>query len=114
MQPIQTNAVQQVLDQLKGFDLYIHLEITNGAYTSHRDKSRLTVANFLRNVVIRYTHGTISGTGPYRVGLKLPNGWVFTEGLTHWEENEPGRLVLAGLDSDGRLNVALQLSPEPF
>jgi hypothetical protein len=114
MQAINPAAVQQVLDLLKGRDLYIHLEITNGAYTAHRDKSKLSAANFIRNVVLLYTHGSISGSGPYRVGLKIGEGWVFAEGLTHWEETEQDRLILAGHDNEGKLVVSLQLSPQPF
>jgi len=114
MQRIQTADVQRMLDLLKGRDLYIHLEITNGAYTAHRDKSKLSAANFIRNVRLLYTHGSISGIGPYRVGLKIGEGWVFAEGLTHWEETETERLILAGHDDDGKLVVSLQLSPQPF
>ena len=59
-------------------------------------------------------HGKITGDGPYRVGLKLAIGWVYAEGLTHFEMDESGRLLLAGLDYSGKLAVALQISHKPF
>ncbi|QAY67226.1 DUF1806 family protein [Paenibacillus protaetiae] len=115
MRMIEPVRVQLLLDSLKERELYVHLEITNGAYTSHHDKSRLVAANFIKNVPIRYTHGSISGSGPYRVGLKLERGgWVFAEGLTHYDEHETDRIVLEGHEQDGKLVVALLLGPEPF
>ncbi|MFD1957698.1 DUF1806 family protein [Paenibacillus thailandensis] len=115
MQYIEPVHVQRLLDTLKNRELYVHLEITNGAYTSHTDKSRLVAANFIKNVPIRYSHGSISGSGPYRVGLKLEQGgWVFAEGLTHYDERETDRIILEGHDHDGKLVVALLLGPEPF
>lgn len=114
MQRMNQAAVQQMLDRLKDQDLYVHLEMTTGAYASHVDSTKHQAANFLKNAVIRYTNGTIAGEGPYRVGLKMTHGWVYTEGLTHWEETETERLILAGHDSQDKLVVALQLSKEPF
>ncbi|WP_068774861.1 YojF family protein [Paenibacillus sp. FJAT-26967] len=115
MQLIDEAGVQQILDRLKGQDLYIHLEMTNGAYASHMDKSRHTASTFIKNAQVRYSEGSIAGKGPYRVGLKLEQGgWVYSEGLTHWEDSETERLVMAGHDKEGRLVVALQLSREPF
>ncbi|MBN3526731.1 YojF family protein [Paenibacillus apiarius] len=114
MQLIQPESVQRVLQTLQDRPLYLHLEMTTGAYASHRDKSKITASAFVSNTVIRYSHGTIAGQGPYRVGLKTPEGWVYAEGLTHWDENEPNRLIMAGHDQQGRLIVSLQLSKEPF
>ncbi|MEY9094160.1 YojF family protein [Paenibacillus sp. RC84] len=114
MQFINQAAVQQVLDLLKGQDLYIHLEMTNGAYASHLDQSKHTASTFIRNSKIRYLQGSIAGNGPYRVGLKMEDGWVYSEGLTHWDETETQRLILSGHDKDGKLVVSLQLSRAPF
>ncbi|TBL70441.1 YojF family protein [Paenibacillus thalictri] len=114
MQLINPSEVQRRLDTLKDQDLYIHLEMTTGAYAAHRDSSKHPAANFITNALIRYTHGSISGNGPYRVGLKMPQGWAYSEGLTHFEESEPERLIMAGHDSQGKLVVSLQLSREPF
>ncbi|WP_054026582.1 YojF family protein [Bacillus sp. FJAT-28004] len=114
MQLINQQKVQQRIDSFKNQELYIHLEMTTGAYAAHLDSSKHPAANFLTNAMIRYTHGSIAGSGPYRVGLKMNQGWVYSEGLTHWDENEMERLILAGHDGQGKLVVSLQLSRVPF
>ncbi|SFE72534.1 Protein of unknown function [Paenibacillus catalpae] len=114
MQPIHPAEVQRRLESLKDQDVYIHLEMTTGAYAAHNDASKHPAATFITNAVIQYTNGLISGNGPFRVGLKMQQGWVYSEGLTHYEENEPERLILAGHDQQGKLVVSLQLSREPF
>lgn len=114
MQPIDPQGVQRILDQLKDQDIYLHLEMTTGAYASLRDSSKLTAATFISNGRIRFSHGSIAGGGPYRVGLKTETGWVYAEGLTHWDGSESERLISAGHDGDGKLLVGLQLSREPF
>lgn len=73
-----------------------------------------TVAAFVRNVPVCYERGTLTGNGPYRVGLKLPDGWVYAEGLTDWQCDDQDRLLLAGHDDAGALLVGLQLSFMPF
>ncbi|MBJ6362550.1 YojF family protein [Paenibacillus sp. GCM10012307] len=114
MQHIHPEDIQSRIDRLKDQDLYIHLEMTTGAYAAHLDSSKHPAATFITNAVIRYSHGSISGNGPYRIGLKAEAGWIYSEGLTHYEESESERLILAGHDSQGKLIVALQLSKEPF
>ncbi|WP_424769413.1 YojF family protein [Paenibacillus sp. sgz302251] len=114
MQLIHQQKVQHMIDTLKDQDLYIHLEMTTGAYANHMDSSKHPAANFITNAVIRYTLGSIAGSGPYRVGLKTAAGWIYSEGLTHWDESDTMRLILAGHDSQGKLVVALQLSRSPF
>ncbi|WEK53531.1 MAG: YojF family protein [Candidatus Cohnella colombiensis] len=115
MKPIDPKIVQLFIDKLKEQELYIHLEMTMGAYASHNDQSKHPAATFIKNARIRYIQGSISGNGPYyRVGLKLEEGWTYSEGLTHYEETETERLILAGHDSAGKLIVALQLSRVPF
>ncbi|MDQ8738964.1 YojF family protein [Paenibacillus sp. LHD-38] len=114
MQLIHAEKVQHIIDSLQEQDLYVHLEMTTGAYASHLDSTKHPAANFITNAMIRYSHGSIAGNGPYRVGLKMKQGWIYTEGLTHWEENETDRLLLAGHDGQGKLIVSLQLSREPF
>lgn len=108
MVPIEVEKVQQVIDEMTDKDLYIHLETTNGVYT------KKTSGAYIRNGRIRYSIGRVKGNGPYRVGLKLDHGWVYAEGLTDWEKDDEGRLLLAGHDEDGKLAVALQLSRKPF
>ncbi|MDQ0115127.1 YojF family protein [Paenibacillus harenae] len=114
MKPIHPGTVQSAIDKLKDQDLYIHLEMTSGAYASHYDSSKHPAATFISNAVIRYSHGSIAGNGPYRVGLKTEGGWIYSEGLTHYEENDTERLIMAGHDGQGKLVVALQLSRTPF
>ncbi|CAH1198752.1 MULTISPECIES: YojF family protein [Paenibacillus] len=114
MQLIQPQDIQSRIDRLADQDLYVHLELTSGAYANHYDSSKHPASAFITNAVIRYTQGSISGTNPYRVGLKTTQGWIYAEGLTHVDENEQERLILAGHDSQGKLVVALQLSREPF
>ncbi|MHA6528788.1 YojF family protein [Paenibacillus sp. BAC0078] len=114
MQLIHPPEIQARIDRLAGQDLYVHLEVTTGAYTSHLDSTRHPASAFISNAVVRYTHGSISGTGPYRVGLKTTQGWIYAEGLTHVDESETGRLIMAGHDDQGKLMVALQLSREKF
>lgn len=114
MQLINQSEVQRKIDDLKDQDLYIHLEMTTGAYAAHFDSSKHPAATFISNATIRFSHGSISGSGPYRVGLKMEHGWVYSEGLTHYEETEPERLIMAGHDSQGKLIVSLQLSRQPF
>lgn len=114
MIPVQKEAVQKQLDAYANEPLYIHLELTMGAYAAHFDSSKHPAANFIRNAVIQYSHGSIEGHGPFRVGLKLEHGWVYAEGITHAAADEDGRIILAGINSEGKLVVALQLSKQPF
>lgn len=41
-------------------------------------------------------------------------GWIYAEGLTDYEIDGQGRLLMAGHDEEGRLAVALQLSRTPW
>ena len=104
---INESEIKRRIDLLADQDLYIHLEMTTGAYAAHLDSTKHPAATFITNAVIRYFHGSISGSGPYRVGLKMTQGWIYSEGLTHYEESEPERLIMAGHDSQGKLVVAL-------
>lgn len=108
MVPINKEKVQQALEDWGNRDLYVHLETTNGAYSARK------VGAYIRNSLIRFSQARITGDGAYRVGLKMDQGWVYAEGLTDWELDDKGRLLLAGHDEEGRLAVALQLSPQPF
>lgn len=114
MESILVERVQEALDSFACQDLFLHLEITNGVYTVQNPDNGLVAGAYIRNGQIRYQRGTITGKGPYRVGLKMEHGWVYAEGLTHWEIDEEGRLLLAGHDQEGRIAVALQLSKTPF
>jgi Protein of unknown function (DUF1806) len=114
LQLIQTEEVQKAIDSYANQDVYLHLETTNGAYATHNDDKKMTVGAYIRNGLVQFTTGKILGEGAYRVGLKLSLGWIYAEGLTHYEVDSQGRLLLAGYDSEGRLAVALELSHKPF
>ncbi|WP_110111915.1 YojF family protein [Bacillus sp. CGMCC 1.16541] len=114
MQPIEKKSVQQHLTNFFNKEVYVHLETTNGAYASHFNEKVMTVGAFIRNAKVHIKQGKITGDSPYRVGLEMPIGWVYAEGLTDWEINDQGQLLLAGHDFEGRLAVALQISETPF
>ncbi|MCA1021314.1 DUF1806 family protein [Halobacillus litoralis] len=115
MESIQPNKVQDKINQLADKTVYVHLETTNGAYASHFDENAYNVGAFIRNAEVSYQHGKIVSTGgAYRVGLKLDLGWVYAEGLSDYEIDEKGRLLMAGHDREGRLMVALEISETPF
>ncbi|KGK88667.1 hypothetical protein DP73_12235 [Desulfosporosinus sp. HMP52] len=114
MNPLNKSIVQTELDRFLNREVYLHLETTNGAYAVHRQESNMTVGAYIRNGLIRFGRGIITGAGPYRVGLKMEIGWVYAEGLTDYEIDPEGRLLLAGHDQEGRLAVALELSLSPF
>ncbi len=114
MEVINIEKVQHIINQFAGENVYIHLETTNGAYASHQDESFFSAGAYIRNAEVCYEHGKIIGNGPYRVGLKLQIGWIYAEGLTHFEVDHLGRLLLAGHGNDGKLAVALEISKTPF
>ncbi|BCB05995.1 YojF family protein [Bacillus sp. KH172YL63] len=114
MEPIKMADVQGFINKLAQQDVYIHLETTNGAYASHFNEGFFSAGAYIRNGKVNYEHGKIIGDGPYRVGLKIELGWIYAEGLTHYEFDEYGRLLLAGHGGDGKLAVALEISPTPF
>ncbi|HJV44756.1 MAG TPA: YojF family protein [Bacillota bacterium] len=114
MQLILVDQVQAYLNQFSKQPVYIHLETTQGAYAARDNDKILNSGAYIRNAQIQFLLGKITGNGPYRVGLKMENGWVYAEGITHWEINEAGQLLLSGHDLEGRLAVALELSRHPF
>ncbi|MCD7033513.1 YojF family protein [Metabacillus sp. GX 13764] len=114
MKPIDKIQIQQYLDEKLNKPLYLHLETTTGAYSAHRNESNLTVVAFIRNAEITYEQAKITGNGPFRIGLKMPHGWTYAEGLTDFTIDEQDRLLAAGHHPDGKLAIAFQLSESPF
>lgn len=114
MEPIIPDKVQHEIDRFRQKQVYIHLETTNGAYASHFNEGFFSAGAYIRNARLTYEQGKITGPGPFRVGLKLPFGWVYAEGLTDYEIDDKNRLLLAGHDFHGKLAVALQVSETPF
>lgn len=114
MKIVDVKRVQKAINSFANKDVYIHLETTNGAYASHHDQTFFSAGAYIRNALVRYELGKITGPGPYRVGLKIDLGWIYAEGITHFEIDELGRLLLAGHDYKGKLAVALEISATPF
>ncbi len=114
MEFIQADKVQEQINEKAKKQVYIHLETTNGAYANHNDESFFNSGAYIRNAKLAYEYGKITGEGPYRIGLKTEIGWVYAEGITHYEIDDKGRLLLAGLDFTGKLAVALEISETPF
>ena len=107
MEAIDPARAERALQAFVGQDVYLHLETTHGAYT------RGGFGVFARNVRVRFDRAAVRGSGPYRAGLRTAGGWVYAEGLTHWQE-EPDRVLLAGHDEEGRLTVVLEIGRQPF
>lgn len=116
MGPIDREQVESALRQFVGQPVYLHLETTNGAYAAERSDDALppSVGAYVRNARVVISRAALRGSGPYRAGLQIELGWIYAEGLTDWELDDRGRLLLAGHDHEGRLAVALELSPDPF
>ncbi|UVI31015.1 YojF family protein [Paenibacillus spongiae] len=93
--------VEAELQTFLGAEAYIHSEATSFV--------------FVRNFKVRVTDVFIAGEGPFRAALRFDgHGWLRMEALTHYEADGSGRLLLAGYDDRGRMNVALHLGKEPF
>lgn len=116
MKPIDFTEVQLELQSFVDKDVYLHLETTNGAYAAQglNGAKQMAICAYIRNGLVRCNRASIAGMGPYRAGLQMENGWIYAEGLTDWELDEQGRLLLAGHDQNGKLAVALELSLTPF
>ncbi|MEX2502899.1 MAG: DUF1806 family protein [Trueperaceae bacterium] len=114
MDEIDPERLQRSLDRRAGSEVYLHLETTTGTYSAMGPEKLPPCIAFVRNARIRYRRGAVRGTGPYRVGLKTDDGWVYGDGLTHATETEDGALLMAGYDDQGRLRMAFELSERPF
>ncbi|GGA85596.1 Protein of uncharacterised function (DUF1806) [Staphylococcus muscae] len=117
LQPITNEAVQALLDQFANKPVYLHVETTNGAYANHFDQRVFNAGTFLRNIQVTFQHAQLKGgdKDPFRIGLKLDNnGWVYVQGLTHYELNDNGEFLLAGFNYEGQLAAALEISHHPF
>lgn len=114
MQEVQVSALQNLLNSFANKDVYIHLETTNGSYAAHYDESFFNAGAFIRNAKINYELAKVVSDTPHRVGLKMEHGWVYAQGITHYELDDKGRLLMAGLDYAGKLAIALEISETPF
>ncbi|MEG0258360.1 MAG: YojF family protein [Lysinibacillus sp.] len=114
MQEIKLEALQKHLNDFANKDVYIHLETTNGSYAAHYDEQFFNAGAFIRNAKINYELAKVVDDSPHRVGLKMEHGWVYAQGITHYEIDDKGRLLMAGLDYTGKLAIALEISETPF
>lgn len=115
MEQVKIEELQTLINSFANEDVYIHLETTNGAYASHFDEKVFNAGCFIRNIVVQFELGKVTAEAPHRIGLKLANGgWVYAQGITHFELDEQGRLLMAGHDYEGKLAVALEISKTPF
>lgn len=98
---ITSSKVEAELQAFIGNDVYIHSEATSFV--------------FVRNFKVHVTHAFLAGEGPFRAALRFDgHGWLRMEALTHYEIDANHRLLLAGYDDRGRMNVALHIGKEPF
>ena len=117
MELIQIDQVQTLISEYENKPVYLHVETTNGAYANHFDQKVFNAGTFLRNIQVTFTNAHLTGgvKEPFRVGLKLDNnGWVYVQGLTHYEVTENKELLLAGLNHEGQLAASLEISSKPF
>lgn len=115
METVEITKLQELINSFANEDVYIHLETTNGAYANHFDDKVFNAGCFIRNIVVQYELGKVTPEAPHRVGLKLANGgWIYAQGITHFELDNEGRLLMAGHDYEGKLAVALEISKTPF
>ena len=118
MKKIVKSEVQEILSSYENTPVFLHVEITSGMYANHLDQSIFNAGTFLRNIQVEYIQGTIRGgnrSKEHRVGLKLNNGgWIYVLGLTHYVVNEDGEFIMHGINAEGKLASALEISTKPF
>ncbi len=109
VQPIAQEELDPILAGFAGRDVYLHLETTAGAYTAGG------FGAFARNMRVQLRRGAVRGApGKWRAGLETADGWIYAEGLTHWELDDQDRLLMAGYDGEGRVTVVCELSAAPW
>ena len=114
---INAEEVQQLLTSFENKPVYLHVETTNGAYANHFDQRVFNAGTFLRNIQVTYEHAQLKGgdKDPFRVGLKLRDGgWVYVQGLTHYEINNNNEFLIAGFNYEGQLAATIEISEKPF
>lgn len=103
---INAEAVQRLLTSFENKPVFLHVETTNGAYANHFDQRVFNAGTFLRNIQVTYEHAQLKGgdKDPYRVGLKLRDGgWVYVQGLTHYEINDNDEFLIAGFNYEATI-----------
>lgn len=108
MEPISLETVVPVLERYSGRTVYLHLETTAGAYTAGG------FGAFLRNAPVHVRRVMLRDGKALRVGIETDIGFVYAEGVTHWQEDPEHGLRFEGHDDEGRITVCCELSPEPL
>ena len=117
LEPIKYEEVMKLLTSYENKPVYLHVETTNGAYANHFDERVFNAGTFLRNIQVTFEHAQLKGgdKDPYRIGLKLRDGgWVYVQGLTHYEVNQNNECLIAGFNYEGQLAATLEISDKPF
>jgi len=117
LEPIKYEEVMDLLTSYENKPVYLHVETTNGAYANHFDERVFNAGTFLRNIQVTFEHAQLKGgdKDPYRIGLKLRDGgWVYVQGLTHYEVNQNNECLIAGFNYEGQLAATLEISDKPF
>ena len=117
LEPIKYEEVMKLLTSYENKPVYLHVETTNGAHANHFDERVFNAGTFLRNIQVTYEHAQLKGgdKDPYRIGLKLRDGgWVYVQGLTHYEVNQDNECLIAGFNYEGQLAATLEISEKPF
>ncbi|WP_193390212.1 YojF family protein [Staphylococcus haemolyticus] len=117
LEPIKAEEVQRLLTTFENKPVYLHVETTNGAYANHFDQRVFNAGTFLRNIQVTYEHAQLKGgdKDPFRVGLKLRDGgWVYVQGLTHYEINDNNEFLIAGFNYEGQLAATIEISEQLF
>lgn len=103
MNSFDRQQVEHELQKFVGDKVYVHSEATSYV--------------FVRNFRINLREARVAGgeRGSFRVAFRFDEqGWLRMEGLTHYEVDSEGHLLLAGYDDHGRMDVALHLGREAF
>ena len=106
-------------------DLFLLTQISLFTYTLKQQMVLMQIISinvyltlvFLRNIVVTFEHAQLKGgdKDPYRVGLKLKDGgWVYVQGLTHYEVNKNNEFLIAGFNYEGQLAATIEISKQPF
>ena len=99
MVPLDARTVADALGALQGRRVYIHLEVNPGAYW--------------RNGGGRLEAAHVRGDGPYRLFLRVDDGLIQIDALTHMALSD-GIVICTGYDDVQRLARTVQVSLEPF
>lgn len=116
LEPINEQEVLNLLTSYENKPIYLHVETTNGAYANHFDERVFNAGTFLRNIQVTYEHAQLKGGEKILIALvsNYDGGWVYVQGLTHFEVNEDNEFLIAGFNYEGQLAATIEMSEKPF